>query len=60
VGGEGWVNTVSTVVDPECRLLGFRIARRRNPLTKNQRALPVFWKRPLSLVGRQGLEPWTR
>ena len=29
-------------------------------LTENQRALPVFWKRPLSLVGRQGLEPWTR
>ena len=29
-------------------------------LTENQRALPVFWKCPLLLVGRQGLEPWTR
>jgi len=24
------------------------------------RALPILWKRPKRLVGRQGLEPWTR
>jgi hypothetical protein len=29
-------------------------------LTENQQALPVFWKCLLLLVGRQGLEPWTR
>jgi integrase len=28
--------------------------------TKSNRPLPVLWKWPIRLVGRQGLEPWTR
>jgi hypothetical protein len=31
-----------------------------NCAPKANRALPVVWKRPIRLVGRQGLEPWTR
>ena len=32
----------------------------RRGYQRRERALPVFWKRPSMLVGRQGLEPWTR
>jgi hypothetical protein len=43
-----------------CRFPGFCGSPTLNPLIENQRALPVFWKCPSVLVGRQGLEPWTR
>ena len=40
--------------------LGVLRSPTRQLLIENQQALPVFWKCLLSLVGRQGLEPWTR
>jgi len=46
VGGEVRVNIVSPVVDPECRIAGLSYRRAQEPLTENQRALPVFRKRP--------------
>jgi len=40
--------------------LGFRRSLNSELLTESKRALPMLRKRPLSLVGRHGLEPWTR
>jgi len=51
-------------VDDEYRdgcLAGKIVAEiRRVTAPKPNRALPVSRKRPIRLVGRQGLEPWTR
>jgi len=58
--GEGRGNEFPPSVDPLRRIARVLRAAGSNLLTENQRALPVFWKRPLSMVGRHGLEPWTR
>lgn len=39
---------------------GALVCKHADLVTSANRALPMFWKRPIVLVGRHGLEPWTR
>jgi hypothetical protein len=44
--GESRDNIVSPLVDPARRFPGLFASTSSEPLTENQRALPVFWKCP--------------
>ena len=56
--GKRWVDVLDRVTTAIQAAVGTRFGTRTN--IKPESGVPVIWKRPIRLVGRQGLEPWTR